>query len=571
MTDLPIKIFTDHKGLMYFAEAKELTRRQARYLDLLSEFNIKIIYRTGATNLKADALTRLPGSKPEDPSDERVRHQFRTILTPDRIQKVGEIEELKEADQLESPMVELDGVDVLAIEDPIYYRIAEANKTDNSCSEIRKAITEGEEKFKGIALSKCKIHKDILYHKDKIWVPEELITEVIREVHDQPACGHPGGRRTYQLLKREFYWRGMKDSAIQYVHNCYACTRAKAPRNAPNGLLQPLPVPEKRWQHLTCDFITGLPWSDGFNAIWVVLCRLTKERHYVACVSGDKGTSAEATAIMLVRDVFRLHGLPESILSDRGPQFIATVWKAFCKRLSITAKLSTAYHPQTDGLTERNNQSLETHLRLYYSYMQDDWAKWLLIAEFADNNATAAATGVPPFFANKGFYPRMSFSPDESTYTSTRQRLDAAKAAQLTTRMEEILQFIRQNMEDTREVMAKTANRHRTDTAFQEGDQVFLSTKDVATSRPCDKLSEKRIGPFKVLEQVGTSYRLDLPSTMRQHNVFHPDRLTKAGGDPLPGQRNSEPNPVVTPDGDEWVVSDILDSKRVRGRLKYRV
>lgn len=233
--------------------------------------------------------------------------------------------------------------------------------------------------------------------------------------------------------------------------------------------------------------------------------------------------------------------------------------------------MSTAYHPQTDGLTERSNQELETHLRTYCSYMQDDWVKWLPMAEFADNNATASATGVSPFYANKGFHPRMSFSSDDTSYASTRQRLDALRAQDITTKMEEILIYIRHNMEDTREVMARQANKHRTEASFNPGDMVFLSTKNITTIRPSRKLDDKRVGPFKVLDKVGTAYRLELPTTIKRHNVFHPSLLTLASTNPLQGQHNPPPEPVITKDDEQWVVEDILDSKRVYGRLKYRV
>lgn len=193
--------------------------------------------------------------------------------------------------------------------------------------------------------------------------------------------------------------------------------------------------------------------SDGNNAICVVIDRLSKERYYIPCTAEENNTSSEATIIMLIKEVFRLHGLPASIISDRGPQFIATVWKSFCKRLNISAKLSTAFHPETDGQTERANQDLERHLRTYCNYMQDDWAKWIGIAKFADNNALSSATGVSPFFANKGFHPRMSFTPDTTDYDSTRKRLDAAKAEDITEHMQNILEFIQQNMDTAQQAM----------------------------------------------------------------------------------------------------------------------
>ena len=549
-TDIPVKIFTDHKGLMYFAEGRDLSRRQARYLDMLSEYNIKIIYRPGPQNIKADALTRMSGSVPTDPADERIKQQHQILLPPERM--------------------ELDGVDVDAMDDPIFHRVAEANKADEFCTDVRTAMENGLIKHKGITLAKCSVHDGVLYHLDRLWVPEAFYTDLIQEVHDQPACGHPGVARTYLLLRREYYWRGMRSTVTQYVQNCYTCHRVKASRHREHGLLQPLPIPQKRWQDITIDFVTGLPLSNGNNAIMTTVDRLTKERHYIPCFAGDEGTSAEATTDMLVREVFRLHGLPASIISDRDPQFVATVWKSFCKRLGIEAKLSTAYHPQTDGQSERSNQDLERHLRTYCSYLQDDWAKWLPITEFADNDATSASTGVTPFFANKGFNPRMSFSPDTTDYDSTRKRLDAAKAEDITEQMQNILDFIRQNIDNAQVTMAAQTNKHRKEVHFEVGDMVFLNNKNYKTDRPCQKLDNKKWGPFKVIELVGSSYRLELPTTMRIHNVFHPSHLTLAPTNPLPGQNNPPPGPVNIA-GDEWGVEDILNAKLFFGHLKYRV
>lgn len=184
-TDVPVKIFTDHKGLMYFADGRDLSRRQARYLDMLSEYNFKIIYRPGPQNIKADALTRMAGSKPVDPEDERLRQKHQVLLTPDRF--------------------ELDDTTIQAIDDPIYHRVLEANKNDEYCSEIRDAIAEGKLKFKRITLSKCSVMDGILYHQDRLWVPEDMVTDVIQECHDPPACGHQGIARTYEILRRKYY------------------------------------------------------------------------------------------------------------------------------------------------------------------------------------------------------------------------------------------------------------------------------------------------------------------------------------------------------------------------------
>ena len=187
-------------------------------------------------------------------------------------------------------------------------------------------------------------------------------------------------------------------------------------------------------------------------------------------------------------------------LRQSFPQFIAIVWKSLCKQLGIKAKLSTAFCPETDGQTERTNQEVEAHLRAYCNHFQDDWSRWLPMAEFAKNNVLSSATGLSPFYANKGFDPSMTFSPDETHYDTTHHRLDAARAGAISNYMKEIVQYISQNLERAREAMARQAEKHRSDVEFKEGDLVFLSTKNLKSKRPSRKLDHKYEGPFKVIE-----------------------------------------------------------------------
>ncbi len=207
-TDLPIQIFTDHQALKTFMEAKVLTRRQARYLDILSEFNFKIIFRSGKSNGKADALTRMPTS--EDSSEQ---DQSQTILTPDRVGVyAGDVEE---------PVI-IGG---------IYERIQEANKIDEKGNEIRQAIIDKLPSSHGLSTEKCRVTDRVLYYDDKLWVPSSFRTELLQEVHDQPSSGHPGVKRTVGLLRRQYYWHGHVRTTMRYVRNCHACQRSKAPRD----------------------------------------------------------------------------------------------------------------------------------------------------------------------------------------------------------------------------------------------------------------------------------------------------------------------------------------------------
>ena len=429
----------------------------------------------------------------------------------------------------------------------MYQEVYRANKSDEGCSGYRTAVEKGEKAWRGISLQNCSVKQGVLYKDDALWVPEDerLLARLIGEAHDPPASGHPGVHRTMDLLRRHYYWPRMRDAVVRFTRNCHRCQRSKAPRDKYNGLLHPLPIPEQRWKDISMDFITGLPEVDGRNAILTVIDRLSKERHYIACTASEEGTSAEATAGLLIEGVFRLHGLPDSVVSDRGPQFTADVWKSFCTRLGINSKLSTAFHPETDGQTERANQDIERQLRTYCSYMQDDWLQWLPMAEFADNNATSSATKLTPFFANKGFHPRMSFSPDPTAYDSTRARLQAAKAADITGTMSRILQYMKTNAEHASQQMVAQANKRRKDITYKPGDLVFLSSKNIRTARPSRKLDDKMLGPFPVVEKVGHSYKLLLAPTMKIHDVFHPSLLRKAPQDPLLGQKTAPPGPIM--------------------------
>ena len=547
-TDLPIQIFTDHQALKTFMENKQLTRRQARYLDILSEFNFQIVFRSGKNNSKADALTRMPESTPTGPDDERSRHQNQTILTPDRVL-----------------------VRVNALEESLFSRVHEANKEDPGCDEYRRSIQNGDHALHGTDLGRCRIVDGALFKNGLLWVPTHMHTEVLKEIHDQPSSNHPGVTRTINLLQRHYYWPGHAKTVKRYIRNCHPCQRSKTPRDQANGLLVPLPIPKQRWQDIAMDFITGLPESEGFNAICTVICRLSKERHYVPCHWGEGGTSTEETLWILLWNVFRLHGLPLSITSDRGRQFISTLWEALCKRLRIKANLSTAFHPETDGQSERANQDIKRGLRTYCNYMQDDWARWIPMLEFSDNNNMSTSLGLSPFYFNNGFHPRMSFSPDCTTYETTRERLEATKADDIAKRMEELLEYGRGHLQKAQLDMEAQANKHRKDVSYDVGAKVWLSSHHVKTARPSKGLEDRQLGPFEVIEKVGASYRLKMPPGWRQDSVFHPKLLRPYADDPLPGQATPPPRGYEFPGGDEYEVDDILASRRYHKRLQYKV
>jgi hypothetical protein len=357
----------------------------------------------------------------------------------------------------------------------------------------------------------------------------------------------------------------MRKDVERFVRNCHTCRRTKATRHAPYGVLKPLPVPEKPWQHLSVDFVTGLPISKGFDAICVFVDRLTKQRHLLPC---HTTISAEGLADLFCDRVFRYHGLPESIVSDRGPQFASRFWKHLCQCLKIDPRLSTAFHPETDGQTERMNAIMEQHLRAYVSYLQDDWTDYLFLAEFAGNNQVSDTTSVSPFFANHGFHPKHDFELDiRIDFPEEQQAQTAAE------RLAAIHDVARSEMRYAQLRYQDYADNHRSPApAFQPGDMVWVDGRHWRTERPSRKLENKHHGPYRVSCLVGThAYELDIPDTVRKHRVFPVSLLHLAADDPLPGQILPPPLPVVVDGEEEWEVEEILDSRRVRNRLQYLV
>ena len=282
VTELPIEIFTDHKALEHFMSTKELTCRQVHWAEKLSEYNFKIMYQTEAKNVKADALTRKPGDKPVNEEDDRLKYQHQVLLTPERL----EIHVLKPEPEA-----------------AIHDRILFANQEDEECTAFHTAIANNRKAYNWITLTDCSVKEGILYHKDRLWVPGnmDLMVELLQEVHDLSTDGHPGIHRTLKLLGRYYYWSNMRRTVEQYIKNCYNCRCSKASRDKYNDLLVPAEVPTQRWTDISLDFITGLPESENMNAICTLIDKLSKERHYAPCQATDEGTSAEATAQILIQ------------------------------------------------------------------------------------------------------------------------------------------------------------------------------------------------------------------------------------------------------------------------------
>ena len=330
------EIWTDHKNLEYFMKAQKLNRRQARWALYLSRFDFILKHVVGSKMGKADGLSRRADWKVGMDKD----NENQVIIKDNWIRNICEV-------VIEGPEVDiLEKIKKARSKDEDVVRVVE---------EMKKA---GVRELRG---NEWKIEGELVLKEEKVYVPknEELRAEVIQLHHDVPMTGHGGRWKTVELVTRNYWWPGVTRNVGRYVEGCDLCQRMKNRMEEPAGKLKLSEVPQKTWTHLMVDFITKLLVVAGKDAILIVCDRLSKIIHFVATT---EGTSAEGLARLYQDNIWKLHGLPESVVSDRGPQFVAELTKELNKILGIKTKLSTAFHPQTDRQTERMNQELEQYL-----------------------------------------------------------------------------------------------------------------------------------------------------------------------------------------------------------------
>ena len=254
----------------------------------------------------------------------------------------------------------------------IVKRIKEARNRDE---EVIKVVEEMKKvRVKTLRDEEWQIEEGLVLKEERVYMPkdEKLRVEIIWLHHDTPVAGHGGQWKMVELVTRNYWWPGVMKEVKRYVEGCDQCQRMKNRAEMPAGKLRPNQVPERPWQHISVDFITKLPVSKGHDSILVVCDRFSKMSHFVATT---EKTMAEGLARLFRDNVWKLHGLPESVISDRGPQFAAGMTKELNKMLGIETKLSMAYHPEMDRQTERTNQELEQYLRMYINHRQNNWAE----------------------------------------------------------------------------------------------------------------------------------------------------------------------------------------------------
>ncbi|CAG7852966.1 Transposon Ty3-I Gag-Pol polyprotein AltName: Full=Gag3-Pol3; AltName: Full=Transposon Ty3-2 TYA-TYB polyprotein; Contains: RecName: Full=Capsid protein; Short=CA; AltName: Full=p24; Contains: RecName: Full=Spacer peptide p3; Contains: RecName: Full=Nucleocapsid protein p11; Short=NC; Contains: RecName: Full=Ty3 protease; Short=PR; AltName: Full=p16; Contains: RecName: Full=Spacer peptide J; Contains: RecName: Full=Reverse transcriptase/ribonuclease H; Short=RT; Short=RT-RH; AltName: Full=p55; Contains: Re len=371
----------------------------------------------------------------------------------------------------------------------------------------------------------------LLYHKTDgkrvLCIPDvEIEGRKVREIlitHAHSILAHLGAEKTLSYLRENVWWKGMSKDISEYCSSCTTCAHSKAVPTQPFGLLKTLEVPKRAWESIGIDFVGPLPSSSNRDSSYDMICTIIDHlTSMVHLVPMRQTYTAKDVAELVFEEVYKIHGLPERIISDRDSYFTSTFWTELHRLIGVELRLSTSFHPQTDGATERANRTMTTMLRQAVSDHQRDWATKLPAIEFAMNLARSVSTGYSPFFLNYGQMPRSMLTTDETVYPGVRKRALEIREAILSAHDAILSARVKQTSE---------ANKHRRPAPFAEGDLVYLSTKNLSIPKGrARKLIPKYIGPYKIVKVIvpGASFRLELPAELKQrgiHPVFHASLL----------------------------------------------
>ena len=577
-------VMTDHRSLQYFKTQPQLSNRQIHWKDVIANFDFDIVYIEGKTNIVADGLSRR--SDHVDTSSSMLSSSSPSSLASNSIVVASSALVVPTRSSIAAPSTPVLVNDIVVVAPIGVSSRAIGSHSSYHCNAVTHMLADIHEAMRGdpayqsrlkqsaSVLSKddLSVIRSYLYYKsNRLVIPNDsaLRTRILHECHDTPTSGHLGKDKTIALVKRKFYWTAMDVDIVSYVTSCDACQRNKPSQQSTMGLLQPLPIPHRPWSQVSLDLITQLPRSlAGNDAIVVFVDKVTKMVHYVATTTT---VTAPQLATLFLREVVRLHGVPDSLLSDRDPRFTAHFWRSLWDRLGTKLTMSTAYHPQTDGQTERSNRTLEEMLRSYVNWRQTDWDVHLSTLEIAFNNSKQSSTGFTPYYLNSGHEIRLPLDASLPLVDGNNP-----VASERIRRLHEDLMMARDHIERAQKRQAQYADQHRRHVTFSIGDRVLLSTEHLRMIgvKRTPKLTFKFIGPFTVVRVVGSNaYELDLPNNMRLHPVFNISRL-KAYKDgtishPLRDQSNTRPPPVIdAEDGAESFVPEEILECRGRGARK---
>jgi RNase H-like domain found in reverse transcriptase/Integrase zinc binding domain len=380
-TEIPVTVLTDHANLTFWKNPQKVNRRVARWFAMLQDYNLLIKHVPGKLHVAPDMLSRPPGTDKGELDNQDV-----TLLPPDSFIRLT-LEEDQEIIDLERNIVAAQKK---------HPKLLEHWRRTKQVSDQPASYTH--------ELTACKNNLQAAIPPE-----DSLKREIIRIYHDSIAAGHPGRDQTYENVARWYWWPGMRDWIAQYVKGCGPCQQNKTLTHQTKVPLYRINVPSEAqpFQVIAMDLITQLPKCDGFDAILTIVDHGCS--HAAVFIPCHTTITGEGVAKLYFEHIYKWFGLPDRMISDRDPHFTSHFAKALCTQLGIKQNISTAFHPQTDGPSERKNQWVEQFLRFLTMHQQDDWAQWLPIATAVHNNAVHASTKVVPMEALLGYLPRLDY------------------------------------------------------------------------------------------------------------------------------------------------------------------
>jgi RNase H-like domain found in reverse transcriptase/Reverse transcriptase (RNA-dependent DNA polymerase)/Integrase zinc binding domain/Retroviral aspartyl protease len=504
----PIKVYTDHSSLQYISTQPNLSARQCRWVEIMQDYTFQISHIKGEMNVVADALSRR--------SDYELMHQqenetrLRAGLNGDATADIRPRLQLEVASITTKP-------DIAAVSSLV---------APSLLADIR-ALAVTDSSYQDLIVRHLHyglIVKDGLVYSPAglLYIPagNDLRTILLREVHDAPTGGHLGREKTYSRLTAEVYWKGIHNDVRDYVTSCVSCARNKAMNRSTAGMMQPLPIPARRWETITMDFVGPLPMTrNQHDFLIVVVDKFSKMVHLIPT---HKKVRAPEVAQLVFDNVIRIHGFPDYIVSDRDRKFTSIFWRALWKLTGTTLKHSTSYHPQTDGQTENVNRAVQDIMRSYVDDERSDWDRHLTAVEIAINSSRHASTGYTPHFLNHNQEMRLPFGIALKEAVST-ALVPAAVAVM--SEMAEHDETARTRLIEAQEKQKVYADQHRRVDVFAVNDQVMLSTDKM--NGYGKKLLCRYIGPFAITAVDGNTVVLALPDHLTFFERVSIDRVKR--------------------------------------------
>jgi hypothetical protein len=564
-------IYTDHKTLENFNTQKDLSRRQARWMEIMSQFDAKIVYVKGEDNTVADALSRLP-LDPATPPDNISQHPY--TFCPDDDSPILCVLPISTSWDVAFALSSLP----IPTEPSTIGAVLSISADSSFLKEIQagylvdpwvKSLASASESIPGLKLT-----NGLWYVGDRLIIPrtQHVRETLFRLAHD--VLGHFGFDKTYATLRTSYYWPNMrKDLEAGYVPSCADCQRNKSSTAKPIGPLHPLPVPDNRGDSVAIDFIGPLPPDEDMDYMVTFTDRLGSDIRLVPCKSS---ITAPELASLFFKEWYCENGLPSDIISDRDKLFVSSFWKALHRLTGTKLKMSTAYHPETDGASERTNKTVNQCLRFFVERNQRGWVKALPLIRFNIMNTVNKSTGFSPFHLRMGRSPRL-IPPFVPTSTSASSPADI-QATEIIKQLEITSMEAQDNLLRAKISQSVQTNKSRSLIfPFKIGDRVRLSTfnrrREYKTSgdKRVAKFMPRFDGPYTILntDASHSTVTLDLPNSPNIYPVFHTSEILpfhENDPDLYPSREHAKPPSIITEHGDEeWLIKDIIDERR-RGR-----